>query len=141
MAELHQFYGTGRRKSASARVFLRRGSGRIVVNQKPLEEFFQRVPHQILVLEPLKAVELEGKFDIVITVRGGGNTGQAGAARHGLARALVAYDEDDREGGSGALGLRKTLGSLGFLTRDSRKVERKKVGRPKARKAKQFSKR
>lgn len=145
MAQQQQFYGTGRRKSATARVFLRRGSGKITINEKTFEAFFQRSSHQILILEPLKSTEMENKFDIIVTVRGGGNSGQAGAVRHGLARALVAYDEGDgSEGGSrgsGALGLRKILGSQGFLTRDSRRVERKKVGRPKARKDKQFSKR
>jgi small subunit ribosomal protein S9 len=141
MAQQQQFYGTGRRKSSTARVFLRRGTGKISINEKAFEAFFQRPSHQILILEPLKAVELEGKFDIIVTVRGGGNSGQAGAVRHGLARALVAYDEDEGSTGSGALGLRKVLGSLGLLTRDSRRVERKKVGRPKARKDKQFSKR
>lgn len=142
MAQQQQFYGTGRRKSSTARVYLRRGSGKITVNEREFEAFFQRASHQILILEPLKATELGGKFDIIVTVRGGGNSGQAGAVRHGLARALVAYDEgEEGSSGSGALGLRKTLGSLGFLTRDSRRVERKKVGRPKARKDKQFSKR
>ena len=142
MAQQQQFYGTGRRKSSTARVFLRRGTGKVVVNEKPMEAFFQRASHQILILEPLKSAEMEGKFDVIVTVRGGGNTGQAGAVRHGLARALVAYDEGEEGGrGSGSLGLRKILGGLGFLTRDSRRVERKKVGRPKARKDKQFSKR
>lgn len=141
MAKQQHFYGTGRRKSASARVFLKKGTGQILVNQKPMADFFQRMSHQLLILEPLKSIEMDGKFDIIATVRGGGNTGQAGAVRHGLSRALVAYDEDDSQGGSGAMGLRKILGGLGFLTRDSRRVERKKVGRPKARKAKQFSKR
>lgn len=142
MAQQQQFYGTGRRKSSTARVFLRRGSGKIIVNEKSLEAFFQRASHQILILEPLKSVEMESKFDVIVTVRGGGNSGQAGAVRHGLARALVAYDEgEEGSSGSGALGLRKILGGLGFLTRDSRRVERKKVGRPKARKDKQFSKR
>ncbi|MFA6037252.1 MAG: 30S ribosomal protein S9 [Legionellales bacterium] len=142
MAQQQQFYGTGRRKSSTARVYLRRGSGKILINEKEFETFFQRPSHQILILEPLKAVELSGKFDLMVTVRGGGNSGQAGAVRHGLARALVAYDEgEEGSSGSGGLGLRKILGSLGFLTRDSRKVERKKVGRPKARKDKQFSKR
>jgi small subunit ribosomal protein S9 len=140
-AAKQQFYGTGRRKSASARVFLKRGTGQFLVNQKPMDTFFQGASKQILILEPLKAIEMDGKFDIIATVRGGGNSGQAGAIRHGLARALVAYDEDDGESGSGAMGLRKILGGLGLLTRDSRRVERKKVGRPKARKAKQFSKR
>ncbi len=142
MAQQQQFYGTGRRKSSTARVFLRRGNGKIIVNEKEFETFFQRASHQILIMEPLKAVELDGKFDLMVTVRGGGNSGQAGAVRHGLARALVAYDEgEEGSSGSGALGLRKILGSLGLLTRDSRRVERKKVGRPKARKDKQFSKR
>lgn len=142
MAQQQQFYGTGRRKSSTARVYLRRGTGKILINEKEFETFFQRKSHQILIMDPLKAVELDGKFDLMVTVRGGGNSGQAGAVRHGLARALVAYDEgEEGSSGSGGLGLRKLLGGLGFLTRDSRRVERKKVGRPKARKDKQFSKR
>ncbi len=140
-----QYYGTGRRKSSVARVFARKGKGEVIVNKRKLSEYFSRDNDIQTALSPLVATELEGTFDLVITVKGGGNTGQAGAIRHGLARALVSYDEegvaDDSEGGTGAMGLRKILRSKGMLTRDARKVERKKVGKPKARRAKQFSKR
>lgn len=130
MAET-QYYGTGRRKSSSARVFLRAGSGNITVNGKALGEFFGRETASMVVRQPLNTVDMAEKFDITVTVTGGGMTGQSGAIRLGIARALLQYDE----------GLRGSLKSEGFLTRDARKVERKKVGLHKARRATQFSKR
>jgi small subunit ribosomal protein S9 len=126
-----QFYGTGRRKTSSARVFLRKGNGQITVNRKPLDEFFGRKTAQMIVRQPLELVELSDKFDVNVTVKGGGTTGQAGAIRLGLARALMEYDES----------LRSSLRKAGFVTRDARAVERKKVGLHKARKATQYSKR
>ena len=121
----------GRRKTVVARVMLKPGKGEWSVNSRPLAEYFPRSTHQQRIEQPLKAVEMDGKFDIRVRVRGGGTTGQADALRMGIARALVEYDED----------LRPVLRAGGFLTRDSRKVERKKPGRPKARKRFQFSKR
>ncbi len=126
-----QYYATGRRKTASARVFLRRGSGNIVVNQKALDEYFGRETARMIACQPLEAVEMMSNFDFYITVSGGGVSGQAGAIRHGIARALRAYNEE----------LRAPLRQAGFLTRDAREVERKKVGLHKARRATQFSKR
>ncbi len=130
MAET-QYYGTGRRKSSSARVFLRAGSGNIVVNGKPLDQFFGRETGSMIVRQPLNTVGMTEKLDANITVTGGGITGQAGAIRLGIARALLQYDET----------MRSELKSEGFLTRDAREVERKKVGLHKARRATQFSKR
>ncbi len=130
MAE-QQFYGTGRRKSSTARVFIRPGSGAIVVNGRPLDEYFGRETARMVVRQPLQTAEAVDKFDIKVSVCGGGNTGQAGAIRHGITRALMAYDE----------ALRKPLRQAGFVTRDAREVERKKVGLHKARRATQFSKR
>ena len=124
-------YGTGRRKSAAARVFMKPGNGAIVVNGRPLDEFFGRETSRMIVRQPLTVAEAEGKFDFHVTVSGGGSTGQAGAIRHGITRALMDYDE----------GLRKTLRKAGFVTRDAREVERKKVGRRKARRSGQYSKR
>ena len=124
-------YGTGRRKTATARVFLKTGTGQIVVNGKPLEDFFGRPTSRMIVMQPLELTENVGRFDINVTTSGGGASGQAGAIRHGLSRALVEYDAD----------LRVPLRAAGLLTRDSRKVERKKVGLRKARKATQYSKR
>ncbi len=124
-------YGTGRRKTAAARVFLASGNGQITVNSKPLDEFFGRETARMVVRQPLEVAELGDKLDVKVTVRGGGNTGQAGAIRHGIARALVEYDEN----------LRSPMRAAGFLTRDAREVERKKVGLRKARKRPQFSKR
>lgn len=126
-----QHYGTGRRKSASARVFLRPGSGSVVVNNKPLDEYFGRETARMMVRQPLELVELTDKFDLMITVSGGGGFGQAGAIRHGITRALMDYDET----------LRPVLREAGFVTRDARVVERKKVGLRKARKRPQYSKR
>ncbi|MAI16390.1 MAG: 30S ribosomal protein S9 [Gammaproteobacteria bacterium] len=124
-------YGTGRRKTAAARVFISTGTGRIMVNSQPLDEFFGRETARMVVRQPLQVADLADKLDLKVTVRGGGNTGQAGAIRHGIARALVEYDET----------LRGTMRQAGFLTRDARAVERKKVGLRKARKRPQFSKR
>lgn len=129
MAEQH--YGTGRRKSSSARVFMSKGSGAITVNKVSLDEYFGRQTARMIVRQPLESLEVSDKFDFNITVAGGGNSGQAGAIRMGIARALLSYDEE----------LRGDLRKEGFLTRDSRKVERKKVGLRKARRATQFSKR
>ncbi len=126
-----QNYGTGRRKSAAARVFLRKGKGAIQVNGKTLEQFFGRETSRMIVRQPLELTKLGDKFDILVTVEGGGITGQAGAIRLGLARALVEYDET----------LKSPLRKAGFMTRDAREVERKKVGLHKARRATQFSKR
>ena len=128
---LQQNYGTGRRKTATARVYLRAGSGRITVNGRPLDEFFGRETGRMIVRQPLEVTQLAGKFDISVHVGGGGITGQAGAIRMGLTRALIEYDEN----------LRKPLRVAGFVTRDAREVERKKVGRRKARRGTQYSKR
>ncbi len=124
-------YGTGRRKTSSARVFLRPGSGRILVNGRPLEEFFGRRTGQMIVRQPLELTNMTDRFDVEVTVSGGGVTGQAGAIRHGLTRALMDYDES----------LRPALRQAGYVTRDAREVERKKVGLRKARRATQYSKR
>ncbi len=125
------YYSTGRRKSSSARVYLRKGEGSITINKRPLDEYFGRETARMVVRQPLDVADLHGNFDITVTVEGGGNTGQAGAIRHGLTRALIAYDETFR------LPLRK----VGYVTRDAREVERKKVGLHKARKRPQYSKR
>ncbi len=130
MAAEH-YYGTGRRKTSAARVFLRPGSGEINVNGRPLDIFFGRETARMIVRQPLELSQLESKFDIQVNVRGGGTTGQAGAIRHGITRALIAYDET----------LRAPLRKAGFVTRDAREVERKKVGLRKARRATQYSKR
>jgi small subunit ribosomal protein S9 len=128
---IQQNYGTGRRKSSTARVFLRAGKGSIVVNGRPLDEFFGRETSRMIVRQPLEVTKMGDKFDITVTVEGGGITGQAGAIRLGIARALVEYDET----------LKSELRKAGFMTRDAREVERKKVGLHKARRATQFSKR
>jgi small subunit ribosomal protein S9 len=124
-------YGTGRRKTATARVYLKPGTGQITVNERSLDEFFGRETGRMIVRQPLDAVSLHGRFDIAVKVNGGGTTGQAGAIRHGITRALIEYDES----------LRKPLRAAGFVTRDAREVERKKVGRRKARRGTQYSKR
>ena len=126
-----QHYGTGRRKSSTARVFLRAGKGTITVNERPLDTFFGRETSRMIVRQPLELTNLTEKFDVLVTVEGGGNTGQAGAIRLGIARALVEYDEN----------LKPELRKAGYMTRDAREVERKKVGLHKARRATQFSKR
>ena len=126
-----QFYGTGRRKTSTARVYMTPGSGEIKVNDRPLDRFFGRQTARMIVRQPLELMNLTDKFDIKVTVKGGGTTGQAGAIRHGLTRALMQYDES----------LRPALRKAGFVTRDAREVERKKVGLRKARRATQYSKR
>ncbi len=124
-------YATGRRKTSTARVYLSEGKGNILVNDIPLEEYFGREVAKILVMQPLVLLDLSSKFDIMVKVSGGGSFGQAGAIRHGISRALEKFDPE----------FRPSLKSAGYLTRDSRQVERKKVGLVKARKSKQFSKR
>lgn len=126
-----QYYGTGRRKTATARVFISKGTGNISINNRTLDNFFGREVARMIVQQPLELVEMVGKFDLKVTVSGGGSFGQAGAIRHGLTRALIAYDEE----------LRSPLRKAGFVTRDARAVERKKVGLRKARKRPQYSKR
>jgi small subunit ribosomal protein S9 len=126
-----QYYGTGRRKTSTARVYLTGGSGNITVNRRPLDGYFGREVARMIVRQPLELVEMVEKFDINVSVRGGGSFGQAGAIRHGITRALMQYDLD----------LKPTLRKAGFVTRDAREVERKKVGLRKARKKPQFSKR
>ncbi len=141
MSQAQSFYGTGRRKSSVARVFLKAGSGRIQINNATLDKYFDRQTHRITVVSPLDLLEVSEKFDIYATVAGGGITGQAEALRHGIARALLNYDENDTVDTEGALGYRAQLRRAGFLTRDAREVERKKLGRKKARKSEQYSKR
>ena len=131
MPATQNHYGTGRRKTATARVYLKPGTGQITVNDRSLDEFFGRETGRMIVRQPLDAVKLHARFDIAVTVNGGGTTGQAGAIRHGITRALIEYDES----------LRKPLRDAGFVTRDAREVERKKVGRRKARRGTQYSKR
>jgi small subunit ribosomal protein S9 len=126
-----QYYGTGRRKSSTARVFMKAGAGSITVNNRPLDIFFGRKTAQMIVRQPLELMQMTGTFDVNVTVKGGGTTGQAGAIRHGLTRALMKYDES----------MRPALRKAGFVTRDAREVERKKVGLRKARRATQYSKR
>jgi small subunit ribosomal protein S9 len=125
------YYSTGRRKTSTARVFLRRGSGAITVNKRPLDEYFGRETSRMIVRQPLEKTDMSDSFDISVTVKGGGMSGQAGAIRHGITRALIEYDGE----------LRSPLRRAGFVTRDARQVERKKVGLHKARRAPQFSKR
>jgi len=129
MADMN--YGTGRRKTSTARVFLERGNGDITINGRPLDEYFGRETARMVVRQPFEAIEMAGQFDVRATVKGGGGTGQAGAIRHGIARALIEYDET----------LRRPLRQAGFVTRDAREVERKKIGLHKARKRPQYSKR
>jgi small subunit ribosomal protein S9 len=125
------FYGTGRRKSSTARVYLKPGKGSILVNERKLDEYFGRETSRMIVRQPFAAVDMQEKFDVTVKVDGGGPNGQAGAIRHGITRALLAYDE----------ALRKTLRKAGYVTRDARTVERKKYGLHKARKRPQYSKR
>lgn len=143
MAEMQQYYGTGRRKSSSARVFLRPGKGEIKINNRALEDYFGRETSCMVIRQPLETVDLLNKFDIYATVVGGGISGQAGAIRLGIARALVKYDEHGLPEGEEARpdSFRRKLRARGLLTRDSRRVERKKVGLHKARRATQYSKR
>ena len=131
MATAHSNYGTGRRKTAVARVFMKPGKGAIVVNGKPVDEFFSRETGRMLVRQPLEVTNHLASFDIAVNVSGGGESGQAGAVRHGIARALVEFDAS----------LKPALRKAGLVTRDAREVERKKVGLHKARRRKQFSKR
>ncbi len=131
MAVTQQYYGTGRRKTSAARVFIRSGGGQILVNNQPLDEYFGRETGRMIVRQPLQALDIGDNFDIHVTVTGGGISGQAGAIRHGITRALMEYDET----------FRSKLRKAGFVTRDARKVERKKVGLRKARRATQYSKR
>ena len=125
------YYGTGRRKTSVARVFLKRGTGKIVVNGRPLDEYFARETGRMVVRQPLELTQNLDTFDVMVNVHGGGETGQAGAVRHGITRALIDYDA----------ALKPSLSSAGLVTRDAREVERKKVGLHKARSRKQFSKR
>ena len=125
------YYGTGRRKSSVARVFLKKGSGKVVVNGKPIDQYFARETGRMVIRQPLELTNHVDTFDIMVNVNGGGESGQAGAVRHGITRALVDYDAT----------LKPTLSSASFVTRDAREVERKKVGLHKARRRKQFSKR
>ena len=131
MSETIQYYGTGRRKTSTARVYLRPGSGAIAVNGSSLDDYFSRETLKMVVKQPLQLTETSERFDIRVTVQGGGSTGQAGAIRHGISRALLEYNGE----------LRERLKSAGFITRDARKKERKKYGQPGARKRFQFSKR
>ena len=125
------YYGTGRRKSSVARVFIKAGKGDIIVNEKPVDQYFSRETGRMIVRQPLELTNNVGSFDVMVTVAGGGESGQAGAIRHGITRALIDYDE----------ALKSALKKAGLVTRDAREVERKKVGLRKARRAKQFSKR
>ena len=127
----NQYYGTGRRKSSTARVFLKSGTGKITINNRELDRYFGRETSRMVVRQPLELTEMLDKFDVNVTVKGGGGTGQAGAIRHGITRALMEYDET----------FRTSLRKAGYVTRDARRVERKKVGLHKARKRPQFSKR
>lgn len=150
MSSVAQNLGTGRRKTSTARVFLRPGKGTIVINNKSIEDFFGRETARMVVRQPLQVVNVVDTFDVVVTVRGGGTSGQAGAIRHGITRALIDYEREhmmhgqsdsDDEGGSGNGEWHQTLRKFGYVTRDPRAVERKKVGRHKARKSLQYSKR
>ena len=125
------YYGTGRRKSSAARVYMTKGSGQVVINDRPIDEFFSRETSRMIVRQPFELLEMTDKFDLKVTVKGGGISGQAGAIRLGLTRALMLYDEE----------LRRPLRKAGYVTRDAREVERKKVGLHKARKASQYCKR
>ncbi|QJC34712.1 30S ribosomal protein S9 [Enterobacteriaceae endosymbiont of Donacia crassipes] len=127
----YDYYTTGRRKNSSSRVFMKKGTGSILINKKKINIFFTRNTHRIMILKPLQLIEMRDKFDLYITVKGGGISGQAGAIRHGITRALIKYDNF----------FRKDLKKAGFVTRDDRKVERKKFGFKKARRSPQFSKR
>jgi small subunit ribosomal protein S9 len=160
--QLEQYYGTGRRKASTSRVFLRPGTGKLVINGRELDVYFSRETARMVVMQPLRLLNVSDQFDFFITVKGGGVSGQAGAVRHGITRALMAYDErdgvkpvsanddvssEDEDSGEGEatldlpLSWRRQLRIAGFVTRDARKVERKKVGLHKARKARQFRKR
>ncbi|WWP00245.1 MAG: 30S ribosomal protein S9 [Candidatus Dasytiphilus stammeri] len=131
MVESQWYYGTGRRKSSAARVFIKIGKGEIIINKRSLDQYFARETDRMIILQPIELIDMVSKVNIYITVKGGGISGQAGAIRHGITRALIAYDES----------FRPSLRQAGFVTRDSRKVERKKFGLRKARRSPQFSKR
>jgi small subunit ribosomal protein S9 len=131
MAETKIYYATGKRKTSVARVYMKKGKGNVVINNKPLSEYFGRETASMIINQPLDVIEMNNKFDFTIMVKGGGSTGQAGAIRHGITKALLTYDEE----------FRGELRKNGFVTRDARRVERKKVGLHKARKRPQFSKR
>ena len=131
MTTATSYYGTGRRKTSTARVYITQGSGKISINDRTIEQFFGRETGRMIVRQPLELAQLANRFDVSVQVEGGGITGQAGAIRHGITRALIAFDET----------LRKPLRQAGFVTRDAREVERKKVGRRKARRRPQYSKR
>ena len=142
MAQVNTYYGTGRRKTSTARVFLRKGKGKISINDQTLDQYFGRETSRMMVRLPLELVDVVDKFDIFVTVAGGGKSGQAGAIRHGITRALLAYDEEGTKGGEGGVHqFRSILRKAGCVTRDDREVERKKVGLHKARKRPQYSKR
>lgn len=151
-AAVKNYYGTGRRKSSTARVFLTTGTGKITINSLAVDQYFGRETARMVIQQAIKAVDMDGKFDIRITVRGGGDMGQAGAIRHGITRALINYDEEfldknaanqnaDEATSADQNSYRRILRRLGYVTRDSREVERKKVGHRKARKKEQYSKR
>lgn len=140
MAEKN-FYGTGRRKTSTARVFLKPGKGSIIINDRTLETYFGRETARMIVRQPLAMTDLENRFDVFVTVDGGGINGQAGAIRHGIARALVQYEKKTTGEGAEDNMIRKALRRAGYMTRDAREVERKKVGLKKARKGTQYSKR
>ena len=131
MTTATSYYGTGRRKTSTARVYITQGSGKISINDRTIEQFFGRETGRMIVRQPLELAQVANRFDVSVQVEGGGITGQAGAIRHGITRALIAFDET----------LRKPLRQAGFVTRDAREVERKKVGRRKARRRPQYSKR
>lgn len=148
MAAEKSYYGTGRRKTSTARVFMKRGKGKLTINGCSLEDYFGRETARMVVMQPLRLLGIEGNFDFTITVKGGGISGQAGAIRHGITRALMDYDESTTvvdktagEEGEGAQTYRRVLRKAGYVTRDAREVERKKVGLHKARKRPQYSKR
>lgn len=147
VTETNRYYGTGRRKNSTARVFLSRGNGKITVNDRSLEDYFGRETSRMIIVEPFKVVNMTNQFDAFVTVCGGGISGQAGAIRHAITRALIQYDESENGADSGSetgeadQSCRKKLRAAGFVTRDSRRVERKKVGLHKARKGTQYSKR
>lgn len=140
-ATMKNTYGTGRRKTSTARVFLVKGKGNIIINDRKLDEYFGRETSCMVVRQPLIAADVLNNFDVHVTVSGGGINGQAGAIRHGIARALVKYDEGDAGSNESENSMRKIMRRAGYMTRDAREVERKKVGKHKARKGTQYSKR
>ena len=146
MAAEKNYYGTGRRKTSTARVFMKKGKGNININDKSLDDYFGRETSRMIVRQPLEVTTFQSKFDVLATVAGGGMNGQAGALRHAISRALVKYEEDETgtgtdDAGSSGGPIKKSLRKAGYMTRDAREVERKKVGKHKARKGTQYSKR